>query len=246
MAHPAGASWLLQYYDVCGTYLCFFGCGVVSSWRTARVRSKNRNGSLPAKFLVHIIMMSQHNNRQSPSKQATRPNTPLQSHRSHLLFLPIIIASVMLIFGITKLINKTLAPKLLSLGLRLHDISPSSSSSGLIMPLLLPLAQKLVSTEVRDDYRNLARSMMTMMQGEDGGGGGRGGGGEKNNRVGRFRRRGVGHPPRRGSERRSSRRSSAVAAERGGAGGVPRRRGGGSSSSSAARGRRRVAPPRDA
>lgn len=152
-------------------------------WRcelvAARVRSKNRNGSLPAKFLVHIIMMSQHNNRQSPSKQATRPNTPLQSHRSHLLFLPIIIASVMLIFGITKLINKTLAPKLLSLGLRLHDISPSSSSSGLIMPLLLPLAQKLVSIEVRDDYRNLARSMMTMMQGEDGGGGGRGGGERK-------------------------------------------------------------------
>ena len=90
----------------------------------------------------------------------------------------------MLIFGITKLINKTLAPKLLSLGLRLHDITPSSSSSGLIMPLLLPLAQKLVSIEVRDDYRNLARSMMTMMQGEDGGGGGRGGGGAGGRRTG--------------------------------------------------------------
>jgi len=49
----------------------------------------------------------------------------------------------MLLFGITKLINRTVGPKLLALGLR--------SSS----PLLLPLAQYLISIEVRDDYRQL-------------------------------------------------------------------------------------------
>ena len=49
----------------------------------------------------------------------------------------------MLLFGITKLINGTVGPKLLALGLR--------SSS----PLLLPLAQYLISIEVRDDYRQL-------------------------------------------------------------------------------------------
>jgi hypothetical protein len=53
----------------------------------------------------------------------------------------------MLLFSLTKLINRTVGPKLLALGLR--SSSPLSSS------LLLPLAQYLISTEVRDDYRQL-------------------------------------------------------------------------------------------
>jgi hypothetical protein len=54
---------------------------------------------------------------------------------------------IMLLFSLTKLINRTVGPKLLALGLRSSSF-PSSS-------LLLPLAQYLISIEVRDDYRQL-------------------------------------------------------------------------------------------
>ena len=75
----------------------------------------------------------------------------------------------MLIFGITRLFNRTAAPKLLSWGLRLRETSPLLSGR-----VLLPLAQGLVSIEVRDDYRRLALSRRR----RDGGGGGGGGQGD--------------------------------------------------------------------
>jgi hypothetical protein len=79
----------------------------------------------------------------------------------------------MLIFGITKLINRALAPKLLSWGLKL-DVNLPSSLSRLA---LLPLAQRLVSIEVRDDYRRLGRQSQSIGGGGigSGGGGARGG-----------------------------------------------------------------------
>ena len=63
----------------------------------------------------------------------------------------------MLLFNITKRINKTVAPTFLSVSLRLHEYLSSSYS----LPFspnalsLLPLAQRLVSIEVQDDYRQL-------------------------------------------------------------------------------------------
>ena len=61
----------------------------------------------------------------------------------------------MLIFNLTKRINKEVAPRFLSLSLRLHESLSSSSSFLPFSPntfSLLPLAQRLVSIEVQDDY----------------------------------------------------------------------------------------------
>jgi len=64
----------------------------------------------------------------------------------------------MILFNLTKRINKAVAPKLLSGSLRLHEYLSSRSSSLPFSPnaiSLLPLAQRLVSIEVQDDYRRL-------------------------------------------------------------------------------------------
>ena len=63
----------------------------------------------------------------------------------------------MILFNLTKRINKAVAPKLLSGSLRLHEYLSSRSSSLPFSPKisLLPLAQRLVSIEVQDDYRRL-------------------------------------------------------------------------------------------
>jgi hypothetical protein len=78
----------------------------------------------------------------------------------------------MLLFSVTKRINKALAPKLLSLSLRLHEASvPAASShssplrtlvfatasSYLSNRLLLPIAQRLISIEVQDDYLRISK-----------------------------------------------------------------------------------------
>ena len=57
----------------------------------------------------------------------------------------------MLIFNVTKRINRAVAPKLLKWSLRMHESLSSSSSVPIISPnyiSLLPLAQRLVSIEV--------------------------------------------------------------------------------------------------
>ena len=78
----------------------------------------------------------------------------------------------MLLFSVTKRINKALVPKLLSLSLRLHEASvPAASShssplrklvfatasSYLSNRLLLPIAQRLISIEVQDDYLRISK-----------------------------------------------------------------------------------------
>jgi len=75
--------------------------------------------------------------------------------------------------SITKRFNKALAPNLLSWSLRLHEslhFSPTipffTSSAVSVSAALLPLAQRLVSLEVQDDYRRLNH------RGEEGGGDG--------------------------------------------------------------------------
>ena len=56
---------------------------------------------------------------------------------------------------ITKGINKTIAPKFLRWSLRIHESLPASSIIPTNAFSLLPLAQRLVSIEAQDDYRQL-------------------------------------------------------------------------------------------
>lgn len=80
----------------------------------------------------------------------------------------------MIIFSLTKRLNKAAAPKLLSWSLRLHEslcsspMLPSFVSPNAIS--LLPLAQRIVSIEVQDDYRRLqsgeAKSDVVSMRSE--------------------------------------------------------------------------------
>ena len=64
----------------------------------------------------------------------------------------------MLLFTLTKRINKAVAPSLLSWSLRVHEsLSSSSLLPSFVSPSLislLPLAQRLVSIEVQDDYQH--------------------------------------------------------------------------------------------
>mmetsp|Transcript_25088 Transcript_25088/g.45202 ORF Transcript_25088/g.45202 Transcript_25088/m.45202 type:complete len:315 (+) Transcript_25088:46-990(+) len=76
----------------------------------------------------------------------------------------------MIIFSVTKRINKAIAPKLLSWSLRLHE---SLTSSSPYLPLsmispnfisMLPLAQRIVSIEVQDDYDQLLLEQKERME----------------------------------------------------------------------------------
>ena len=60
---------------------------------------------------------------------------------------------------INKGLNKAIAPKLLRLSLRIHQYVPIDAIS------LLPLSQRLVSLEVRDDYRQLGKPIQDGMLG---------------------------------------------------------------------------------
>lgn len=64
-------------------------------------------------------------------------------------------AKMMILDFITKGINKAIAPTFLRWSLRVHQSLPASSMIPSTAISLLPLAQRLVSIEVQDDYRQL-------------------------------------------------------------------------------------------